>query len=59
MVFLACAALVGLFACGVGLSLNWLPAWRFLSVCLRRWPFLDLVACSALSVCLAAVLAFP
>jgi hypothetical protein len=59
MVFLACAALVGLFACGVGLSLNWLPAWRFLSVCLRRLSFLDFVACAALVRPVACGGAFP
>jgi hypothetical protein len=36
-----CAALVS-GAYGVGFSLMWLPARRFLGVLLWRWPFLDL-----------------
>jgi hypothetical protein len=35
----------------------WLLA--LVSVCLRRWGLLDLVACAALVVCVFMVLAFP
>jgi hypothetical protein len=49
VVFLPARRLFRLFACGgVGVCLIWLPARRFLSVLLRRWPFLDLFAYAAL-----------
>jgi hypothetical protein len=46
-------ALDGLFACCIGILLNWLPARRLLSVCLGRWAFFDFLPARAwLSVCL-------